>query len=188
RQAPVSSVRSVMLQHHYVQANGLTFHVVTAGPPDGPPVILLHGFPEFWYGWRNQIPALAAAGFRVIVPDQRGYNLSDKPAGIAAYHHESLASDVVGLMHAFGYERFYLAGHDFGAWVGWWAAIRYPQQVRRLAILNVPHPSVVWSYIRETHSQWGRRSYVAYFQLPWLPEAMLGAGRGRTLAKAMAAL
>ena len=91
-------------EHHFVKTNGITLHVVMAGPTDGPPVFLLHGFPEFWYGWHNQISFLAAQGYRVIVPDQRGYNLSDKPKGISAYHIDHLAEDIVGLIDALGYE------------------------------------------------------------------------------------
>ena len=82
----------------YIETNGIKLHVVMAGPKDGQPVILLHGFPEFWYGWRKQIPVLAEAGYRVIVPDQRGYHLSDKPKGVKAYSVDKLAKDILGLM------------------------------------------------------------------------------------------
>src|SRR6478736_7234857 len=95
----------------------LTLHVVEAGPEDGPLVILLHGFPEFWWGWRYQICPLAEAGFRVLVPDQRGYNLSDKPEGRRAYDLDLLATDVVGLADALGREKFSLVGHDWGGLV-----------------------------------------------------------------------
>jgi hypothetical protein len=85
------------LKHSFIPTNGIKLHVVHAGPEDGPVVILLRGFPEFWYGWRKQIPFLAKSGFRVLTPDQRGYNLSDKPAGIRAYHLDQLAADIIGL-------------------------------------------------------------------------------------------
>src|SRR5262245_16154585 len=97
-----------------VQTNGVNLHTVQAGPEDGPLVILLHGFPEFWYGWRYQIDFLAEVGYRVISPDQRGYNLSDKPTGIAAYNLDLLAKDIIGLLDASGRERAFLIGHDWG--------------------------------------------------------------------------
>ncbi len=103
-----------------IATNGIKLHVAEAGPVDGPPVFLLHGFPEFWYGWRNQIAPLAARAFHVIAPDQRGYNLSDKPKGIASYDLDQLAADVVGLANHFGLESFAVGGHDWGAAVGWW--------------------------------------------------------------------
>ena len=103
------------LEHIDIQTNGMHLHTVQAGPQDGPLVVLLHGFPEFWYSWRNQLEPLAEAGYRVVAPDQRGYNLSDKPPGMAAYRVELLAADVVGLIDALGREKAYLAGHDWGA-------------------------------------------------------------------------
>ncbi len=100
------------MDHHYIETNGICLHVVQDGPEDGPLVILLHGFPEFWYGWRQQIPFLANAGYRVWAPDQRGYNLSDKPRGIAAYNLDELAADVAGLIETSGREQAILVGHD----------------------------------------------------------------------------
>jgi len=153
--------------------NGINLHVVMAGPSDGPLVLLLHGFPEFWYGWRRQIPALAAAGYHVWAPDQRGYNRSDKPAGVAAYGIETLAKDVVGLIEASGREQVYLVGHDWGAAVAWWVAGRYPERVKKLAILNVPHPAVMQRTVREDAEQRKKSWYIFFFQLPWLPEKSL---------------
>ena len=95
--------------HTFINTNGIRLHVVQAGPPDGPPVILLHGFPEFWYGWHKQIPALTAAGYRVWAPDQRGYNLSDKPKKVNAYALDELAADVAGLIDATGHDKVFLA-------------------------------------------------------------------------------
>jgi epoxide hydrolase 4 len=163
-----------MAEHHFIQTNGVTLHVVTAGPPEGEPVILLHGFPEFWYGWRHQIPFLAQQGFRVIVPDQRGYNLSDKPRGREAYHLDHLARDVVGLIDALGYERVCLAGHDWGAGVAWWMATHFAERLRRLAILNVPYPTLVMQAAQLGYpEQLSRSWYAGFFQLPWLPENLL---------------
>jgi len=162
------------LTHKFVQTNGITLHVVTVGPVDGPPVVLLHGFPEFWYGWHNQIPYLAAQGFRVIAPDQRGYNLSDKPRGGANYQIDLLARDVVGLIDALGYDSVFLAGHDWGAAVAWWLVTHYPERLRKLAILNVPHPGVMRQAAQTGNWRQALRSwYIYFFQLPWLPEQFL---------------
>lgn len=153
----------------------VTLHAVEAGPPEGPLVILLHGFPEFWWGWRHQIGPLAEAGFRVVVPDQRGYNLSDKPYGIAAYRLDRLAADIAGLVAACRHDRAHLVGHDWGGLVAWWTAARHPEWVERLAILNAPHPAVVSGYIRRNPTQALRSIYVGFFQLPVVPEIVLRA-------------
>lgn len=158
----------------YVETNGIKLHIVMAGPESGQPVLLLHGFPEFWYGWRKQIPALADAGYRVIVPDQRGYNLSDKPKGVRAYTVDELAGDIIGLIDALGYKQINLIGHDWGAMVAWVFAIRYPERLRRLGILNVPHPAVILNFLRRGDPEQLRRSwYIFAFQIPWLPEYFL---------------
>ena len=153
--------------------NGINLHVIMAGPSDGPLVLLLHGFPEFWYGWRRQIPALAAAGYHVWAPDQRGYNRSDKPAGVGAYGIETLAKDIVGLIDASGREQVYLVGHDWGAAVAWWVAGKYPERIKKLAILNVPHPAVMQRTVWEDPEQRKKSRYIFFFQLPWLPEKSL---------------
>lgn len=164
----------------YIEANGIKLHVVMAGPKDGQPVILLHGFPEFWYGWKKQIPALAEAGYRVIVPDQRGYNLSDKPKGVKAYTLAKLADDILGLMDALGYEKVNLVGHDWGAVVAWALAIWHPERLYKLGILNVPHPVVMLNFLRRGDPEQLRRSwYVFAFQIPWLPEAIMRSGNWR---------
>lgn len=157
----------------WLTVNGLRLHAVQAGPADGRLVILLHGFPEFWYGWRHQIGPLAAAGLRVVALDQRGYNLSDKPARVADYALELLAADVVGLLDALGCERAALVGHDWGAAVAWWVALRAPARVERLAILNVPHPVVMQRALRSNWQQLRRSWYVFAFQMPRIPELLL---------------
>ena len=136
-----------VLRHGRFSTGTATLHVVEAGPADGPAVILLHGFPEFWWGWRAQIAPLAAAGFRVVVPDQRGYGESDKPEGIDAYRGSRLAGDVVGLADALGIDRFHLVGHDWGGVVAWATAALHPARVDRLAVLNAPHPDSWRSYV-----------------------------------------
>jgi pimeloyl-ACP methyl ester carboxylesterase len=159
-----------------LSTNGITLHAAVAGPADGPLVILLHGFPEFWYGWRGQMAPLAGAGLRILAPDQRGYNLSDKPAGVAAYALDSLADDVLGLADALGRERFAVVGHDWGGVVAWHLAGRNPQRISRAIILNAPHPATLWRYARGHPTQLLKSWYVAYFQLPRLPELTLRAG------------
>jgi pimeloyl-ACP methyl ester carboxylesterase len=157
-------------------ANGIVLHTVMAGPADGPLVILLHGFPEFWYGWRHQLGPLGVAGLRVAAPDQRGYNLSDKPAGIAAYRLDVLADDVLGLADALGHARFAVVGHDWGGVVAWHLAARNPERITRAAILNAPHPTTLRHYAARHPRQLAKSWYAAYFQLPLLPELSLRAG------------
>ena len=161
------------LEHSTIETNGIKIHVAQAGPKSGVPVVLLHGFPEFWYGWRKQIPALVEAGCRVIVPDQRGYNLSDKPKDIKSYGVFTLVDDIIGLIHALGYEKVNLVGHDWGAVVAWTLAIKYPERLHRLSIMNVPHPAVMKRFLQRDFEQFRRSWYVFFFQLPWLPEAGL---------------
>lgn len=174
-----------MVEHRYVTSNGLRFHVATAGPSDGRLILLLHGFPEHWYGWRHQIDPLAEAGFSVWAPDQRGYNLSDKPQGIAAYALPELAADVVGLVRAAGRERAIVVGHDWGGIVAWHLAAIMPETLERAVILNVPHPAVMLRHLRRNTRQMLRSWYVGFFQVPWLPEAWLGFQCGWPLARAL---
>jgi pimeloyl-ACP methyl ester carboxylesterase len=157
-------------RHRTFTTNGVRLHAVEAGPEGGPPLILLHGFPELWYGWRRQIEPLAAAGFHVIVPDQRGYNLSDKPKKISAYNFDTLARDVVGLIDESGAARARVAGHDWGGAIGWWLGVKHPERIEKLALLNIPHPAVMRRTLRKSFRQLRKSSYMVYFQLPWLPE------------------
>jgi pimeloyl-ACP methyl ester carboxylesterase len=156
--------------HRYVRVNDIRVHYVTAG--EGPPVLLLHGFPEFWRGWRRQIPALAER-FTVVAPDLRGYNETDRP--LRGYETDTLVSDVAGLIAALGYERAALVGHDWGGALAWLTAMRYPQRVERLAVLNCPHPARFAQALRTSPSQLLRSWYMGFFQLPLLPEAFLSA-------------
>ena len=169
-----------------IDLGGVTLHVGEAGPADGPVVILLHGFPESARGWHRQVGPLARAGFRVIVPDQRGYGLSDRPRRIEAYHLDRLAEDVVALGRACGAERFSLAGHDWGGLVAWWVASFHPEHVSRLAILNAPHPGIVGAYMRHHPGQWLRSLYVGFFQLRGFAERWLTADDAKALRRALA--
>jgi pimeloyl-ACP methyl ester carboxylesterase len=175
------------LGFEHLATNGIRLHTALAGPPEGEPVILLHGFPEAWFCWEVQIEALAHAGFRVMAPDQRGYNLSDKPEGVASYRMAHLVADVLGLADGLGYERFCLAGHDWGGLVAWNLALRYPERVTRLAIANAPHPAVMARHLRSAPSQLRRSWYVFFFQLRGLPERLLKANNWRFLLSFMAA-
>jgi pimeloyl-ACP methyl ester carboxylesterase len=155
------------LRDGYAELGDVKLHYVEAG--DGPLVVLLHGFPEFWYGWRLQIAPLAAAGFRVVAPDLRGYNLSSKPDGVAAYTAGRLAADVRDLIHERGAESALLVGHDWGGTAAWTAAMNHPEVVDRLAILNAPiHASSTRGWRHP--SQLARSWYFFYFALPDLPE------------------
>lgn len=157
----------------FVHANGLRFHVVRSGPKGGKPVLFLHGFPEFWYSWRHQLRALSRAGYHAIAPDLRGYNLSDKPSGVASYQTRLLMSDVVALVDALGYQAVDLVGHDWGGAIAWAvaASAEHRQVVRRLAVLNAPHPA---AFLRRMSLAQLRRSwYMLFFQLPALPEHVL---------------
>jgi pimeloyl-ACP methyl ester carboxylesterase len=125
------------IRDEYVDAAGLRMHVVEAGPPDGDPVLVLHGWPQHWYQWRHQIPALAGAGYRVIVPDLRGFGQSDAPA--QGYDKENMATDVLNLMDAMGLERVKLLAHDWGGWIGFILCVRAPERFSRYVALNIPH-------------------------------------------------
>jgi len=165
------------LEREHVVANDVRLHVVTAGPDDGDVVVLLHGFPEFWYSWREQIPALADAGYRVVVPDMRGYNDSEKPHGVRAYRVDELVADVVALVEHYAADgdasddgaSAHVVGHDWGGAVAWSVAIREPAAVDRLGIMNAPHPGRFRELLRRP-AQLRRSWYMFAFQLPGLPE------------------
>jgi len=160
-------------EYTYIKVNNLQFHAVQAGPRGGPLVLLLHGFPEFWYGWRKQIGPLAEAGYRVLVPDQRGYNLSEKPKGVLAYSINILAQDVIGLISALGEQKATVIGHDWGAAVAWHVAQHHPERLEKLSILNVPHPEVMLRTLQKSFEQILKSWYIFSFQIPRLPEWVL---------------
>lgn len=149
------------------RVNGIRLHWMEAG--DGPLVVLLHGFPEYWYSWRRQLPWLADRGFRAVALDQRGYNRSEKPAGTDRYRIGHLVSDVAALVDRLGDGGAFVAGHDWGGVVAWSLAYRYPALVRRLAVLNAPHPAGYRRLLLRS-DQLLRSWYVFFFQLPGLPE------------------
>jgi pimeloyl-ACP methyl ester carboxylesterase len=156
----------------YADLSDVRLHYVEAG--EGPLVVLLHGFPEFWYGWRLQIKALAAAGFRVVAPDMRGYNLSSRPKGIRHYDIEKLAGDVRDLVHERGAQSALLAGHDWGGSVAWATAMAHPEVVDRLAILNAAHPRKLSQGLHHP-GQLRKSWYFFFFALSDLPDAIVHA-------------
>jgi pimeloyl-ACP methyl ester carboxylesterase len=177
-----------VVRHKYANINGIRLHYVEAGPSGGEGqdkvCLALHGFPEFWYSWRYQIPALAAAGFRVLAPDLRGYNLSHKPPGVASYRLEALTEDVAGLVAHDGASSAAVVGHDWGGGIAWTLAMRRPNLVRKLAVLNAPHPAAFLRELRRP-GQLARSWYMFFFQLPWLPELLFRAGNYAVLERTL---
>lgn len=155
-------------QHQFIETNNIRLHCVTQG--EGELVILLHGFPEFWYSWRHQIPALAQH-FQVVVPDLRGYNDSDKPE--TGYDLDTLSSDIRGLIERLGYTRAHIVGHDWGGTIAWHFAQKFPTLLDRLAILNAPHPQQLMQEMLSNIDQLRRSWYLLAFQVPALPEWLI---------------
>jgi pimeloyl-ACP methyl ester carboxylesterase len=167
----VSTIEAQLSHGDADVGGGIRLHYVEAGT--GPLVVLLHGFPEFWYSWRRQIGPLAEAGYHVVAPDLRGYDLSDKPQGWRAYDASLLAGDIAGLIRSFGEQDAYVVGHDWGAAVAYAVAMLHPDVVKRLAILNVPHTSRMlegFRTLRQLRKSW----YMFFFQIPRLPEYLIG--------------
>ena len=163
---------TIELRDGYAEIGDVRLHYVEAG--EGPLVVLLHGFPEFWYGWRRQIQPLAAAGFRVVAPDMRGYNLSSRPHDVSAYDTGPLVDDIRGLIRERGAESAMLVGHDWGGTVAWDLAMFHPEVVDRLAILNAAHPRKLSQGLH--HPDQLRKSwYFFFFALPELPESVVHA-------------
>jgi pimeloyl-ACP methyl ester carboxylesterase len=175
------AVGEAHIRHERIRTNGVELHVARSGR--GLPVVLLHGFPGFWYSWQRQIGPLASAGFSVWAVDLRGYNLSDKPPGCAAYRLRHLVEDVAGLIRVSGASRAHVVGHDWGGVVAWVLAGVHPELLDRLVILNAPHPKIYLEQVRKPR-QMLRSWYVLFFQLPRLPEWLLSAKRFSALRRA----
>jgi pimeloyl-ACP methyl ester carboxylesterase len=165
-----------------VEAGGLRFHAVAEGPDDGALVLLLHGFPELARSWRHQLPALAAAGFRAVAPDLRGYGGTDARG---PYDLRTLAGDVDALIAALGHERATVVGHDWGGVIAWAAAHLHPARVERLGIMNAPHPALMRKELTASGDQRRRSRYILQFQVPLLPERRLSRDRGAQVARAL---
>lgn len=155
------------IRHEKRLVNHIHLHCVIAG--DGPLLILLHGFPEFWYSWRHQI-SVFAEHFTVVAPDMRGYNKSDKPQHVSDYALPTLVEDIVQLIHSFDQEQAIIVGHDWGGVVAWEIALTHADVVKQLAILNVPHPRVFVQHLLTNPRQILRSWYIGFFQLPIIPE------------------
>lgn len=166
------------MHHDRLLTNGLSLHYVTEG--EGPLMLLLHGFPEFWYSWRHQIPAFSDR-YKVVALDLRGYNDSDKPVDVKAYRMPELVADIHGAIAALGYQRCVLVGHDWGGAIAWSFANSHPEQVEQLIVLNLPHPAKFVEGLK-TPQQLLRSWYIVFFQLPILPELLLQAGNCQLIA------
>ncbi|MCO5247761.1 MAG: alpha/beta hydrolase [Chitinophagales bacterium] len=160
------------LTHHFANVNGVNLHFVRQG--EGKElVVLLHGWPEFWYSWRFQIPALAEK-YTVVAPDLRGFNLSDKPLGVENYQTQYVIRDIRELIEQLGFKQAYIVGHDWGGAVAWHFATAFPEMTTRLAILNCPHPKLMIRSLLTNLKQLKRSWYMISFQIPFLPELILG--------------
>jgi pimeloyl-ACP methyl ester carboxylesterase len=168
-----------------IAVNGVELHVVEDGPADGPPVVLAHGFPELAYSWRHQIPALAAAGYRVLAPDQRGYGRSSRPEAIADYDIEHLSADLVGLLDDIGAEKAAFVGHDWGSMVVWQTALLHPERVAGVCGMSVAFsprlpapPTQIWRQVFA-----GKFFYILYFQEPGVADAELNADPAKCMRR-----
>lgn len=171
------------MSHQMVQTNGIELSVYHAGPADGRPIWLLHGFPECWYSWRNQVAPLTEVGYQVFVPEMRGYGKSSAPLAVEAYDVLTLGADILGAMDTLGQKDAAIVGHDWGAMVSWYIALQAPDRVRTLATMSVPfagrpkRPAI--EIMRELAA--GKFNYIVYFQEPGVAEAELDADISRTL-------
>jgi epoxide hydrolase 4 len=151
------------MEHSYADVNGIQLHYVAAG--EGKLILFLHGFPAFWYMWKNQL-AEFSPGYRAVAPDMRGYNLSSKPAQIEAYDITHLTDDVRALAAHLGYEKFTLVGHDWGGAVAWALALLHPELLEQLIIINAPHPAIFERELRENPAQQAASQYMLVFRSP----------------------
>lgn len=163
------------IRERFIATNGVNLHVLEAGPQDGPMIVFLHGFPDCCYAWRKQMGYFADRGYLAVAPDQRGYNLSDKPEGVEAYGLDELTRDFLGLIESYGHRQVFLVGHDLGGMVSWWIAAHYPERIKRLVIANCPHPNVTKDNLFNNVSQMQKSWYVFFFQVPRAPEKMVSA-------------
>jgi epoxide hydrolase 4 len=176
-------MNDALIRHHRTPVGQVSLHVASSG--DGPPVVLLHGFPEFWYSWRHQVEALARRGFTAIAPDLRGYNDSDRPSGVAKYRCRELVADVAGLIRSLAGGRATVVGHDWGGIVAWRLAALHPELVSKLVILNSPHPLHYRRTLLRSPLQIVRSSYAGFFQVPYLPERLIAAGDFRLVERVL---
>jgi pimeloyl-ACP methyl ester carboxylesterase len=150
-------------QHNYAEVNKIKLHYVSAG--QGEPVMLVHGFPEFWYAWKKQLSTLSS-DYHLVAPDMRGYNLSDKPTDVDQYHIDFLVNDLLGLADQLGWQKFTLVAHDWGGLVAWWLAIKHPERLKRLVIINIPHPATIHRELATNPLQQKASAYIPRLQHP----------------------
>ncbi len=169
-----------MLEHNFITINGINLHYVSQGT--GKLMLMLHGFPEFWYSWRHQI-AEFASDYHVVAVDLRGYNDSDKPQEVAAYQMSELLADVKGIISGLGYEDCILVAHDWGGAIAWNFAYSHPSMVEKLIVMNFPHPAKFAAGL-QTWQQLQKSWYIFFFQIPFLPEFILRANNYQAIASA----
>jgi pimeloyl-ACP methyl ester carboxylesterase len=165
-----------------IEAAGMSFSARAAGPADGEPVILLHGFPQSSWQWRSQLQALGSAGYWAVAPDQRGYCSGARPGEIGDYGIDELCGDVLAMADHLGAQRFHLVGHDWGAAVAWVVASRHPRRLGSLCAVSVPHPRAFFTAIQEDHDQQRRSSYMDFFRRGDAEQLLLERGGARLRA------
>lgn len=175
------SVLEAPWKHESIATNGIKLHCVTQG--SGPLMLMLHGFPEFWYSWRHQIPEFAS-DYKVVAVDLRGYNDSDKPKEKSAYVMAEFVQDIKGIIQGFGYKSCVLVAHDWGGAIAWSFAYAYPEMVDKLIVMNIPHPAKFAEGLR-TRQQLLKSWYIFLFQLPFLPEFLIKFGDYRAIDRAL---
>lgn len=172
-----------MLTHEYIEVNGIKLHIAKQGTGEKL-VVLLHGWPEFWYTWRKQIVFLSGK-YTVVAPDLRGFNLSDKPKGAANYTSDIVVKDIAELIPKLGFQKAFIVGHDWGGAVAWTFATLYPELTEKLAVLNCPHPKIMSDFLRGNFNQIRKSWYMFFFQLPWFPERFVGSNLSVFFKKAI---
>jgi pimeloyl-ACP methyl ester carboxylesterase len=168
------------LEHNFIHTNGVNLHYVSQG--EGKLMLMLHGFPEFWYSWRHQITEFAQ-DYHVVAVDMRGYNHSDKPQELEAYQISELVKDIKGVVEGLGYQDCILVAHDWGGMIAWHFAYTYPEMVEKLIVLNIPHPAKFIAGIK-TPQQLVKSWYILWFQIPWIPEFLFQLNNYQAIADA----
>ncbi|HVM09046.1 MAG TPA: alpha/beta hydrolase [Acidimicrobiales bacterium] len=180
------------VRHRQIDTNGISMHIAEAGSPDPdrPPVILCHGFPELWYSWRHQLPALAAAGYHAVAPDQRGYGRTDQPEAVDDYDIHHLTDDMIGLLDELGHEKAIFVGHDWGSMVVWAMAQRFPERVHAVCGMSVPFsPRFEQSLTTVLKQVMGDRFfYILYFQEPGVADGHMNRDPREAMRRFLAAI
>ena len=170
-----------MIRYEYVVVNGVRLHCAMAGDAAKPLILFLHGFPEFWYAWKNQLETFGGEFF-AVAPDLRGFNLSDKPPDVESYRAKHLVADIDALARHFGKDKFVLVAHDWGGAVGWTYAAAFPQRLSRLVIVNSPHPAIFQRDLTNNAAQQQASAYMNFFRLPKAESVLSENGFARLFA------